>query len=170
MKRLVPLLTAIILLQGCAIFSKQPSAPPAPPTAFTADIAVTYGEYEVTAFFTQNSINSYIIKMLTPATLEPLAIAFENNACTVTYDDLKFETDLKRFPQTAFGAVMIDALSSIAKSANITSTYSDGIWTYNGTSDAGSFVLTQDNETGAWLTLNVESAQLKITFSNFKVI
>lgn len=167
MKKLFPILAAILLLQGCSALPVKPSAPPPPPSAFTANVAVTYGEYEITAIFTQNSIGSYILKMLTPATLEPLAIAFEGGVCTVTYDDLKFETDLKRFPQTGFGALLIEVLEDIADNTEIGTSYSEGIWTYSGSNDSGSFILTQDNATGAWLALEIESAQLKIAFSDF---
>lgn len=170
MKKIIPLLAAILLLAGCNSLPVPPDSPPLPPVAFTADAAVTYGEYEMTANFTQNSYESFKLKMLTPSALEPLAITFEGGVCSVTYDDLKFETDLTRFPQTAFGTVLIDTLKSIAADAEVTKSYSDGVWTYSGTTDAGDFILTQSNDTGAWLTLDIESAQLKIVFSNFTTI
>ena len=168
MKKLLPFLAAILLLQGWSAVQKQPSSPPPIPAAFTADIAVTFGDYAVTALFTQNSFSDFKLKMLTPPSLEPLEISFLNDSCTVTYDNLKFETDLKRFPQTAFGSLLTDALGAAASSTDINISYADGIWTYTGTGSAGDFIFTQDNATGAWLTLTIESAQLKIVFSNFK--
>ena len=53
---------------------------------------------------------------------------------------------------------------------DIQTTYEDGIWTYKGTGERGVFVLTRDAETGAWLELSIEGAQLQVIFSDFKQI
>ncbi len=51
---------------------------------------------------------------------------------------------------------------------NLQTTYADGIWTYTGTGERGTFTLTRSGDTGAWLEFTADGADLKITFSDFK--
>ncbi len=123
----------------------------------------------MTAVFTQNSAEDFEIRFLTPEVLSPLSIAYKSGVCSVTYDDLSFETDLNRFPQTEMGTILTDAISDAVQGIDIQTTYSEGIWTYKGTGERGVFTLTRDAETGAWLELTVDGAQLNIKFFDFKI-
>ncbi len=163
------LLLALLLFCGCGKqeFQNTENAPPKIPDTFTADLAISYNGNEMTATMRQNSFASYTFDMLSPAALEPMALSFEGGICTVTYNDLRFETDIGRYPQTAFCSVVADILDTLP-TANITPTYADGMWTYSGSTDSGGYILTQNVATGAFNTLSVESLNLNITFSNFK--
>lgn len=169
MKRAFSILAAFVFLlaAGCEKQRIDETTPPAAPTAFTANLNVTFGDTEMTAKLTQNSPDSFEIQMLSPEIMESLALTYANGACTVTYDGLKFETDLSRFPQAEFGALVTQTLSDIAQDMNIQKTYSEGIWTYKGTGERGGFSLTQSGETGAWLELTVDGADLRVVFNDF---
>ncbi|MBO5230428.1 MAG: hypothetical protein J6B52_03290 [Clostridia bacterium] len=168
MKRAFSILAALIFLlaAGCEKQGINETAPPAAPTAFTANLNVTFGDTEMTAKLTQNSPDSFEIQILSPEILSSLALAYANGTCTVTYDGLKFETDLTRFPQAEFGALVTQTLADIAQDMNIQKTYSEGVWTYKGAGERGTFSLTQSAETGAWLELTVDGADLHVVFSD----
>lgn len=169
MKRAFSILAALIFLlaAGCEKQRIDKTTPPSAPTSFTADLNVTFGDTAMTARLTQASPDSFEIQILSPEILSSLALAYANGTCTVTYDGLKFETDLTRFPQAEFGALVTQTLSDIAQDMNIQKTYSDGVWTYKGAGERGSFSLTQNGETGAWLELTVDGADLHVVFKNF---
>lgn len=171
MKRAFSVFAALLLLiaAGCEKQSISKDAPPPVPTSFTANIKAVYGDTEMTALFTQKSADSFEIQMLSPEILKPLALSYASDICTVTYDGLKFETDLTRFPQTAFGALLTQSLTDTAQGIDVQKTYADGIWTYTGTGERGVFVLTRNAETGAWLELEIEGAQLHVVFSDFVI-
>lgn len=162
------LLIALLLFCSCGKqeFQSNGNTPPKIPDTFTADLAVSYNGNEMTATMRQNSFASYIFDMLTPDALAPMMLSFEGGLCTVTYNDLRFETDVGRYPQTAFCSVVADILDTLP-TANLTPTCADGVWTYTGNTDSGAFVLTQKADTGAWQNLSVESLGLEVTFSNF---
>lgn len=159
----------LILTAGCSKQGNLQAAPPPVSTSFTSNIKATYGGSEMTAVFTQNSAEDFEIRFLTPEVLSPLSIAYKSGVCSVTYDDLSFETDLNRFPQTEMGTILTDAISDAVQGIDIQTTYSEGIWTYKGTGERGVFTLTRDAETGAWLELTVDGAQLNIKFFDFKI-
>ena len=146
----------------------ESESPPPIPEAFTANLKIVYGETVMTAVFTQKSFEEFSLQMLTPEILKPLALGYSNGTCTVTYDGLKFETNLNRFPQVAFGALLTESISGIRDGIDIQTTYSDGIWTYKGTGERGVFVITRDAQNGAWLELSIEGAQLHVVFSDFR--
>lgn len=159
----------MIIAAGCENPKISDSASPPPvPEAFSSDLKIVYGEVVMTAEFTQKSFEEFELKMITPEILSPLTLNYKSGVCSVTYDGLKFETDLNRFPQVTFGALLTDAISGIRDGIDVQTTYSDGIWTYKGTGERGVYVLTRDAESGAWLELSIEGAQLHITFSDFK--
>lgn len=171
MKRAFSILAALIFLlaAGCEKQRIDETAPPAAPTAFTANLNVTFGDTAMTAKITQNSPDNFEIQMLSPEIMESLALTYSSGVCTVTYDGLKFETDLSRFPQAEFGALVTQTLSDIAQDINIQKTYSEGIWTYRGTGERGTFTLTQSGETGAWLELAVDGADLHVVFNDIVI-
>lgn len=173
MKKAFSVFAALILIFAAGCENQkitETKTPPPLPEAFTANLKIVYGETAMTAAFTQKSFEEYEVKMLTPEILSPLILTYSNGVCTVTYDGLKFETDLNRFPQVSFGALLTESVANIREGIDVQTTYTDGIWTYKGTGERGVFVLTRDAETGAWLELSIEGAQLHVIFSEFKQI
>lgn len=169
MKKAFSLLAVLMLIltAGCEKQSSMQKTPPPIPAAFTSDINISCGNIEMTAVFTQNAAEDFVIDFSTPQALSPLSLTYKNGACTVSYDGLIFEADLNRFPQTEIGALLTNAISDIAGGFEIQTMYSDGIWTYKGTGERGTFSLTQNAENGAFLEFKAEGAQLHIVFSNF---
>ncbi len=169
MKRAFSILAAFIFLlaAGCEKQRIDETSPPPAPTAFTANLNVTFGDTAMTAKLTQSAPDNFEIQILSPEILNSLALAYANGACTVTYDGLKFETDLTRFPQAEFGALVTQTLSDVAQDMNVQKTYSEGVWTYKGAGERGTFSLTQSGETGAWLELAVDGADLHVVFDDF---
>lgn len=171
MKKAFSAFAALILIfaAGCENQKITETATPPPiPEAFTANLKIVYGETVMTASFAQKSFEDYELKMLTPEILSPLSLAYSSGICTVTYDGLKFETDLNRFPQVTFGALLTESIANIKEGIDVQTTYADGIWTYKGMGERGAFVITRNAETGAWLELSIEGAALHVVFESFK--
>ncbi|MBR4858969.1 MAG: hypothetical protein IKU08_07270 [Clostridia bacterium] len=158
----------VILAAGCEKQSKADISPPPAPSQFTSLVSVTYGKTEMTAQLTQNAAEDFTIKFLTPEALAPLLLEYKNSVCKVTYNGLTFEADVNRFPQTEVGALLTGALSDAVQGMNLQTTCENGIWTYTGTGERGTFTLTRNGETGQWIDFNVSGADLKIVFSEFK--
>lgn len=171
MKKAFALLAAVALLMtaGCRKAATTPGTPPTAPARFSANVKAVFGEAEMTAVLTRSGETDYSLKMLTPEILAPLTLHYTDGKCEVEYDELKFETDLTRFPQTEFGALLTGAMTSVCDGIDITSACADGVWTYTGTSERGVFTLTQSAESGEWIEFSVEGALLHVTFSDFKI-
>lgn len=170
MKKAFSVFAALLMLlaAGC---EKQPSAknqtPPPIPASFTAKLDVKFGDTSMTAALTKNAADDYTVQMLTPEIMSPLALTYKNGGCTVTYDGLKFETDLNRFPQSEFGGLLTSALSDIEQGIDVETMISDGIITYKGNGERGIYTVTRNAENGAWLELSIEGAQLHAVFSEY---
>lgn len=171
MKKVFSVFAALIMLLAAGCENQkitESQTPPPIPEAFSSNLKIVYGDTSMTAAFTQKSFEEFEFRMLTPEILSPLALGYKGGICTVTYDGLKFETDLNRFPQVTFGTLLTEAISNIRDGIDVQTTFSEGIWTYKGTGERGVFVLTRDAESGAWLELSIEGAQLHVVFSEFK--
>ncbi len=156
-----------VLTAGCEKQKVYQKAPPPAPSSFSSNIKATYGEIEMTAAFTQNAAEDFVIDFFTPEALSPLSLEYKKELCTVTYNGLKFETDLNRFPQVEMGALLTHAISDAVQSFEIQTAYSEGVWSYKGTGERGAFTLTRDAETGAWLEFKADGAKLHIIFTDF---
>lgn len=159
----------MVIAAGCEKQPKATDSPPPIPESFSSDIKVEFGGISMTAVFERKSADEFTVDFVTPEALEPLSLYFKNGICTVDFDGLRFDTDFNRFPQTEAGSLLINAISDAAQGFEIQKLYSDGIWTYKGTSERGTFTLTQDTESGALIEFNADGAQLHTVFSNFKI-
>ncbi len=119
------------------------------------------------AKLTKHSAQKYEINVLTPEIMNALTLIYENGVCTVTYDGLTFETDLKRFPQSEIGAMLTQAVSDTDSGITAKTFSEDGTIIHKGITDYGDFILVQDAETGLWKEFAVDGASLKITFSDY---
>lgn len=161
---------ALLMTAGCKKADSAHGTPPEAPAKFSATVNAVFGDAEMIAVLTREGAADYTLKMLTPEILEPLTLHYSDGKCEVEYDELKFETDLARFPQTEFGSLLTGALTAACDGIDITTACSDGVWTYTGTGERGVFTLTQSAESGEWLEFSAEGALLRVTFSDFKVL
>lgn len=153
---------------GCEKQIIGEKTPPPPPESYTATLEAVCGELTMTAEFVQNSYGDWTVKMLTPEILNKLIVTYKDGVCKINYDGLEFGSDFTRFPQTEFGQLLTQAITDIKADIEITKTYSEGVWSYSGSSERGVFTMTQNAETGEWLELEIEGAPLHIVFSDFK--
>ncbi|MBQ3006276.1 MAG: hypothetical protein IJD78_01815 [Clostridia bacterium] len=173
MKKAISVFAALLLIIAAGCENQrihETKEPPSLPETFTSKLGVSYAGTEMTAVLTQKSSEEYELRMLTPEILSPLALVYKDGVCTVTYDGLSFETDLNRFPQVSFGALLTETLSALRDGIDIQTTYSDGIQTFRGTGERGIFVITRNAETGAFIELTVEGADLHVVFTDFKAL
>lgn len=169
MKRICAVFAVLVLIftAGCQKSDKTVKEKAAPPSAYSSKLEATFKETKMTAELTKHSDQKYEIQMLSPEIIKPLNLVYENGICTVTYDGLTFVTDLKRFPQAEFGALLVQALTDISNNVVTVSTDSDGMIKYTGPSNYGDFELIQDPETGLWNEFSIDGASLKIHFSDY---
>lgn len=168
MKRALTVFAAIVFLlaAGCEKQNKNPTVIP-PPSSFTANLSIDFAQTPMTARLTQTDSENFIIQMLSPEIMAPLRLTYTAGVCTVSYEGLEFESEPDRFPQAEFGALLTQALTSIAQDIDIQKTYSENLCTYNGIGNRGNFRMTGNAESGEWLSFEVEGAGLKIDFSDF---
>ena len=170
MKRALSLLTAFVMIfaAGCEKQGSETTAVPEKPKAFSADAEITYGELYMTAQMVCTAENEIRINILTPEIFSPLEIVCKNGECTAAYDGISFSVETDRFPQAELVKVAAQALAYANAGVELKKSEKDGIISYQGSTDRGVFILTQDAETSAWLDLSVEGAQLHVIFKNFK--
>lgn len=158
----------MVFAAGCEKQGGEATPVSEKPKAFSADAEITYGELYMTAQMVCTAENELRINILTPEILSPLEIICKNGECSATYDGISFSVETDRFPQIELVKIAAQALAYANAGVELKKSEKDGIISYQGSTDRGVFVLTQDAETSAWLDLSVEGAQLHVVFKNFK--
>lgn len=169
MKRFCAVIAVLLLIisAGCKKEENIQKETVSPPSVYSANLDISFRESKMTAKLTKHSSQKYEVQMLSPEIMTPLNLIFENGVCTVSYDGLKFETDLKRFPQSEFGALLTQALIDVDNGIITKNISENGLTTYRGITDYGDFILIQDAKTGLWKEFSIDGASLKIIFSNY---
>lgn len=158
----------ILIFSGCEkSYDNQQIKQTPSPSFHSVNLDVTFKDTEMKARLINHSSQKYEIQMLSPEIMAPLSLIYENGICTVTYDGLTFETDLKRFPQAEFGALLTHALNDIKNGITTKSSTDKNTVVYNGITDYGDFSLIQDSETGLWKEFIVNGIPLKVVFSDY---
>lgn len=170
MKRILSLIAAAVMLfaAGCEKQQKAPESSPTIPKSFSTNAEITFRDLYMTANLTVTEQNGFVVRMLTPEVLSPLEITCKNGVCTASYDGIGFSVEPDRFPQAAFVHTAAQALAYALADVELKKSVSNGIISYQGSTDSGVFVLTQDEQSGALRDLSVEGAQLHVVFKNFK--
>ena len=172
MKRILSLIAAAIMLfaAGCEKKTETQKNNPPIPKSFSTNAEITFRDLYMTADLTVTEQEGFIVRMLTPEVLSPLEITCKNGVCSASYDGISFSVEPDRFPQAAFVNTAAQALAYTLADVELKKSIADGIVSYQGNTDSGVFVLTQDAESGALLDLSVEGAQLHVVFKNFKTL
>ena len=137
------------------------------PNSFKATAEITFREMFLTAQVNRNENGELNVKILSPEILAPLEINCKNGVCSATYDGISFSADSNRFPQADFVRIAAQAFDYVQANIDLKKTVSDGVTTYQGSTDSGVFALNMDSQSGEWLDLSVEGAQLHIVFKDF---
>ena len=149
-----------MLAAGCEKSGSVPASPTKIPKAFSADAEITFRDLYMTAAVSLTAENELKIKMLTPESLAPLEIICLNGNCRASFDGIEFSTATDRFPQAEFASITAQAFDYAQANIDLNKTLSDGKITYQGSTDSGVFILNQDPQSGNWLDLSIEGAQL----------
>ncbi len=159
----------MLLAAGCEKPTDTPKSNPVIPKTFSSNAEITFRNLYMTANFSVTEKDGFVVRMLTPEALSPLEIVCKNGVCSATYDGIGFSVETDRFPQADFARTAAQALAYALADVELKKSVSDGIISYQGNTDSGIFVLTQDAQTGALRDLSVEGAQLHIVFKDFKI-
>lgn len=157
-----------IFTAGCEKQNKTDSDSREIRNCFSAKAEITFKELFMTAQITRCENGEMKIKMLTPESLAPLEIICLNGNCRAIFDGIEFSTATDRFPQAEFASITAQAFDYAQANIDLKKTVSDGKITYQGSTDSGVFILNQDPQSGNWLDLSIEGAQLHIVFKEFK--
>ena len=157
-----------VFTAGCEKQNKENTSSQEICNCFTAKAEITFRDMFMTAQITRCENGEFRVKFITPESLAPLEIICLDGNCRASFDGIEFSTAKDRFPQAEFAAVAAQAFDYVQANIDLKKTVSDGKTTYQGSTDSGVFILNQDPQSGNWLDLSVEGAQLHIVFKEFK--
>lgn len=148
--------------------SPQQEKPPELPSAFSADMTVAFGTYEILSKvdFAPEHVE---IKFQKPDALKKMSMTYDGEAYALKYEGLSITVDARAFPETAFSVIMVQALRKGVDQDSLTVTKTQEGWLYKGMTNSGEFELIQDAQTGMLRVLRAPSLKLAIAFDNVKV-
>ena len=158
----------IIFTAGCEKQNKTDYSSGDICNTFTAKAEITFRDLFMTAQISRKQNGELKVKIVTPDSLSPLEVICLDGKCRATFDGIEFSTATDRFPQAEFAATAAQAFDYVQAGIDLKKTVSDSKTTYQGSTDNGVFILTQDIQSGNWLDLSIEGAQLHIVFKEFK--
>ncbi|MFT3950729.1 MAG: hypothetical protein QM689_01980 [Oscillospiraceae bacterium] len=132
--------------------------------------------YSFTGVLTQNGAESqatfthgetgWTVTYLAPETLAGLTLSAQNDACTLTYQGLRYEGLAAELPQSAAARLTTQALDDAALSGDADFTKSGGFTQARGLVDGADYTLKFDGKTP--VALSVEGEGLTVEISDFQ--
>lgn len=135
-------------------------------TGFECDADVTYRDMQVKGHLTRLTTGTLTLDIDEPETLKGMTMQWDGETVSVKMYGLSFGLDPAAVPETALGRSLLAALDAALHPSGEGTVTENGLVT-NGQAAGGTFTITSDPETGSLLSLEIPSAQLKATFTNF---
>lgn len=140
------------------------------PQAFEANAEITHGTFTCTAKVTSSADGTEILELTGPKALQSLTVTQTAQNCVFSFLGIEVKTPEALLPDAAFLKLLFSALQSAKDGTRCVKTVNGDIATYSGMTDAGdTFSLTQDRNSGALLTLQMDGQDFTVTFSEFQV-
>lgn len=135
-------------------------------TGFECDADLTYRDMQVKGHLTRLTTGTLTLDIDEPETLKGMTMQWDGETVSVKMYGLSFGLDPAAVPETALGRSLLAALDAALHPSGEGKVTENGLVT-NGEAAGGTFTITSDPETGSLLSLELPSAQLKATFTNF---
>ena len=137
-------------------------------TGFECDADLTYGDMQVKGHLTRLTTGTLIMDLEEPDTLKGMTMQWDGETVSVKMYGLSFGVDPSVLPETALGKSVLTALDAALHPDGEGEVTDKGLVT-SGQAAGGTFTITSDPETGNLLSLEMPSAELSATFSNFSL-
>ncbi len=161
-------LTFTVGVAACAAGGGKGGAETPVTTGFECDADLTYRDMQVKGHLTRLTTGTLTLDVTEPETLKGMTMQWDGETVSVKMYGLSFGVDPAAVPQTALGKSLLAALDAALHPAGEGQVTESGLVT-SGEAAGGSFTITSDPETGSLLALEIPSAELKATFSNFSL-
>ena len=161
-------LTFTVGVAACAAGGGKGGAERPVTTGFECDADLTYRDMQVKGHLTRLTTGTLTLDIDEPETLKGMTMQWDGETVSVKMYGLSFGVDPAAVPQTALGKSLLAALDAALHPAGEGQVTESGLVT-SGEAAGGSFTITSDPETGSLLALEIPSAELKATFTNFSL-
>ena len=159
MKRIFPLIIALLLLCGCQTKIYSPEIP----EAFTQNATVTSGDFSYKCKICRKSDKSVNVE-ITSGRVKGLALTCYANEINVKSQNLSYSVSKDGASSLNIAAVLYDAFCCVENESAVKASKTDSGFVYKGKIPAGDFVLIQ-NPDNSYSSLSVSSAQIEILFA-----
>ncbi len=137
---------------------------------FTTGAVIKYKDIEAHANISKDGLGGYEVMFLSPESLKDISFKFADSKISISYDDISFELDPASKTGGAVTTMIIEAINAAAKDSGVQISLSDGAVVIEGSMQDGAFTLKLDEESGNFLSLDIPSNELYMSFNNFEIL
>lgn len=158
-------LCVIFLFTGCG---KNPAEPV---DKFSGNISAEYNGVKIKAEITSCSNNTLNLKITAPKAMKGYKYRFKDDELTLTFKNMKLESDKDYLYKRDFSVITYNILKSIKKEDNLVLRGAYNSFTeYKGGCESGDFILKSDTESGIIKEFSIKELNYKAEFNKLKPI
>lgn len=160
----------VFLFCGCKNVSGRGQNPPAIPQSYQADSNISFNGVSISSHIIQNNFENMTVEITSPKELKGFVFIKSSDEYCMNYKSMNYKIELSKFPKASFLSIITRVYESIVNSDGVKFTKKDKYWIYQGNTEFGKFIVTQNDETGFVEKIEVPKAGLVAEFSNIKAI
>lgn len=144
-----------------------PGSAPALSDSFEATAIIRYKDFNANAVIHQDT-QACSLSFTSPDTLKDMSVTYGSKGVDLSYKGLSFTFDQDSIPGGAVAQMTMTAIGEAIRGQS-EAKVANGTAQYTGTTDAGNFTLTAD-ENGRLLYLSIPQAELEIEFVEYAAL
>ena len=175
-KKVVALFAAFVMIAGLGACAKEGAAQPELNPAeqlnkpFESTVSIKYKDIDATARLARRAPGYCRISFSSPESLQDMAVEFTTDTVNVDYKKLHASFRPGSVPGSAISSLLVDTVNTATKENGVTVDYQNEVFTLEGRSESGTFLLTMDGNNGNLLTLSVPADDFEATFTDFSFL
>lgn len=165
MKKICALLAAVLLtLSGCAAEKK---IQPVKNGSFVCSVDIQYGDVQSSANLTRKPEGGYTIDLLSPDALRGMQFQLDGKSAKLNYMGITIDVT-RQLPQAAAVVMIAQVLDTLLSLKEVAANLSGQNLTFSGNTDTFSYQVKMNSDDDTLASIEVPTANLKVTVNSFQ--
>lgn len=160
----------VFLFYGCKSGGGRNQGPPAIPQSYDAQANISFNDVKISSRIVQYNFDNLEVEITSPKELKGFVFIKSSDEYCLNYKNMNYKMEVSKLPKTSFLSIITTVYENLVNLDGVKFAKKDKYWIYQGNTEFGKFIVTQNDETGFVEKIEAPKVGLVAEFSNIKAI